>query len=85
MSPFNRSSIDWVSVIALSLLLLIAGRMGERGSLGNRSLGALVTTLLFAIGFCRLVEFTARHGHARVCDSCYRAQPRMDLGPTRAA
>ena len=51
MSSFDQSAIDWVSVIALSLLLLIAGRIGERLSLGNRSLGALVTTLLFAIGF----------------------------------
>ena len=36
MSSFNRSAIDWVSVIALSLLLLIAGQIGERLSFGNR-------------------------------------------------
>ena len=65
MSSFNRSAIDLISVIALSLLLHIAGRMGERLSFGDRSLGALVATPLFTIGFCRLVVFTARHGHAR--------------------
>jgi len=69
MSSFNRSAIDWVSIIALSLLLLIAGQIGERLSFGNRSLGALVTTLLFAIGFavwsCSLHD-TVTHAFAIV-------------------
>jgi hypothetical protein len=51
MSAFNWSAIDWVSLVALSLLVLVAARVGERLSFGSRGLGALVTTLLFAIGF----------------------------------
>jgi hypothetical protein len=51
MSSFNRSAIDWVSLVALSLFVLIVARIGERLSFGNRGVGALVTALLFAIGF----------------------------------
>jgi hypothetical protein len=51
MSAFNWSAIDWVSLVALSLLVLVAARIGERLSFGSRGLGALMTTLLFAIGF----------------------------------
>jgi hypothetical protein len=51
MSAFNWSAIDWVSLIALSLFVLIVARIGERLSFGNRGVGALVTALLFAIGF----------------------------------
>jgi len=51
MSAMNWSAIDWVSLVALSLLVLIAARIGERLSFGNRGVGALVTALLFALGF----------------------------------
>jgi hypothetical protein len=51
MSSINWSAIDWVSLVALSLLVLIVARIGEQLSFGNRGVGALVTALLFAIGF----------------------------------
>lgn len=51
MSSFNWSAIDWISLTALSLLVLIVAHIGERLSLGNRGVGALITALLFAIGF----------------------------------
>jgi len=51
MSAMNWSAIDWVSLVALSLLVLIAARIGERLSFGNRGVGALFTALLFALGF----------------------------------
>ena len=51
MSSFNWSAIDWVSLIALSLFVLIVARMGEQLSFRNRGVGALITALLFAIGF----------------------------------
>ena len=51
MSGFNWSAIDWISLLALSLLVLVAARIGERLSFGNRGVGALVTALLFAVGF----------------------------------
>lgn len=51
MSAINWSAIDWVSLVALSLLVLIAARIGERLSFGSRGLSALITALLFAGGF----------------------------------
>lgn len=51
MSMFNWAAIDWVSLIALSLLVLIAARIGERLSFGSRGLAAFTTALLFAVGF----------------------------------
>jgi hypothetical protein len=51
MSAINWSAIDWVSLVALSLFVLIVARVGERLSFGNRGVGALVTALLFAAGF----------------------------------
>ena len=51
MSGFNWSAIDWISLLALSLLVLVAARIGERLSFGNRGVGALVTALFFAVGF----------------------------------
>lgn len=51
MTAFNWSAIDWVSLVALSLLVLLAARAGERLSFGSRGLGAIVTALLFAAGF----------------------------------
>ena len=51
MSSFNWSAIDWVSLFALSLFVLIIARVGEYVSFGNRGVGALITALLFALGF----------------------------------
>ena len=51
MSSMNWSAIDWVSLVALSLFVLIIARIGERLSFGNRGVGAFITALLFALGF----------------------------------
>src|SRR5262250_1639164 len=51
MSSFNWSAIDWTSLIALSVFVLLVARLGERLSFGNRGVGALITALLFALGF----------------------------------
>ena len=51
MPAFNWSAIDWVSLVALSLLVLAAARSGERLSFGSRGLGAFITALLVAAGF----------------------------------
>jgi len=51
MSAIQWSAIDWVSLIALSLFVLIVARIGEQLSFGNRGVGALITALLFAVGF----------------------------------
>jgi hypothetical protein len=51
MSSITWSAIDWVSLVALSLFVLIVARIGEQLSLGNRGVGALVTAFLFALGF----------------------------------
>ena len=51
MSAINWAAIDWVSLVALSLFVLIAARIGERLSFGSRGLAAFITALLFAAGF----------------------------------
>ena len=51
MPLINWAAIDWVSLVALSLLVLIVAHIGERLSFGSRTLGAVVTAILFAIGF----------------------------------
>jgi hypothetical protein len=51
MSTLNWAAIDWISLVALSILVLIVARIGEQLSLGNRGVGALIAALLFAIGF----------------------------------
>jgi hypothetical protein len=51
MSTLNWAAIDWVSLGALSILVLIVARIGEQLSFGNRGVAALITALLFAIGF----------------------------------
>jgi hypothetical protein len=51
MSSINWSAIDWVSLVALSLFVLIIARIGEQLSFRNRGVGALITALLFAVGF----------------------------------
>jgi hypothetical protein len=58
MSAFNWSAIDWISLVALSLLVLVAARIGERLSFGSRGLGAVVTALLFAAGFAAWSYFS---------------------------
>jgi hypothetical protein len=51
MTAFNWAAIDWVSLIALSLVVLAAARIGERLSFGSRGLSAFLAALLFAVGF----------------------------------
>ena len=51
MPAINWAAIDWMSLVVLSLLVLVAARIGERLSFGSRGLGALVTALIFAAGF----------------------------------
>ena len=69
MSGFNWSAIDWISLLALSLLVLVVARIGERLSFGNRGVGALVTALLFALGFAAWsysLHDTVRHAIATI-------------------
>jgi hypothetical protein len=58
VSAFNWSAIDWISLVALSLLVLVAARLGERLSFGSRGVGAVVTTLVFATGFAAWSYFS---------------------------
>src|SRR5262249_13636088 len=58
VTAFNWSAIDWVSLVALSVLVLVAARIGERLSFGSRGLGALVTALIFAAGFAAWSYFS---------------------------
>ena len=51
MWSINWAAIDWVSLIALTLLVLIAVRIGERLSFGSRAAHAFLTAVLFALGF----------------------------------
>jgi hypothetical protein len=51
MSAINWAAIDWVSLVALSALVLVVARIGERLSFGSRGLGAVMTALLFALGY----------------------------------
>ena len=51
MTAMNWAAIDWLSLAALSLLVLVAAGIGQRLSFGNRGVGALLTALLFALGF----------------------------------
>lgn len=51
MSGIAWSAIDWTSLVVLSLVVLIAARIGEGLSFGNRGVGALVAALIFAVGF----------------------------------
>jgi hypothetical protein len=51
MPLINWATIDWVSLVALSMLVLFAALIGERLSFGSRTLGAIVTAVLFAAGF----------------------------------
>ena len=69
MSAFNWAAIDWVSLVALSLLVLVAARIGERLSFGSRGVGALMTALLFAAGFAAWsygLHETVRQGIAMI-------------------
>jgi hypothetical protein len=51
MSGFSWSAIDWISLVALALVVLVAARIGEWLSFGNRGVGALIAALLFAVAF----------------------------------
>ena len=51
MSSINWAAIDWVGLVALSLLVLFVAHIGERLSFGSRTAGAIVTALLFSVGF----------------------------------
>lgn len=64
MSSIVWSAIDWMSLVALSILVLIAARIGQSLSFDNRGVGALITALLFAVGFATWsysVHDTVRH------------------------
>jgi hypothetical protein len=63
---FNWSAIDWVSLVALSLLVLVAARVGERLSFGSRGLAAVVTALLFGVGFAAWSYFSLHEALAQV-------------------
>jgi hypothetical protein len=67
MSGFNWSAIDWVSLVALSIVVLIVARIGEKLSFGNRGVGALLAALLFAVVFAAWsysIHDTVTHGIA---------------------
>jgi hypothetical protein len=67
MSTFNWSAIDWVSLIALSLLVLIVVPISDQLLFRNRGGGALITALLVAVGFAAWsysVHDTATHAFA---------------------
>jgi len=51
MSSINWAAIDWVSLIALTVLVIIAVRIGERLSFGSRAAHAVLAALIFALGF----------------------------------
>lgn len=51
MSAINWGAIDWVTLIAFSLFVLVAYNIGERLSFGSRAAGGLLTALVFALGF----------------------------------
>ena len=51
MPLINWATIDWVSLVALSMLVLFAALIGERLSFGSRTLSAIFTAVLFAAGF----------------------------------
>lgn len=51
MPLINWAAIDWVSLVALTLLVLFVAHVGERLSFGSRTFGAIVTSVLFAVGF----------------------------------
>ncbi len=51
MSAINWAAIDWVALVALSLLALFAYNVGERLSFGSRALGGIMSALFFAAGF----------------------------------
>jgi hypothetical protein len=72
MLVINWAAIDWVSLIALSLFVLVAARIGERLSFGSRGLGAFLTALLFAAGFAvwsYALHDTLRQGIAMLAPS----------------
>jgi hypothetical protein len=58
MSVIDWSAIDWVSLVALTVLVLVAARIGERLSFGSRSLNAVLTAFLFAVGFAAWSYFS---------------------------
>lgn len=51
MSTFAWSNIDWLSLVALSLVVLVVARIGQSLSFDNRGVGALIAAVLFAVAF----------------------------------
>jgi hypothetical protein len=51
MPLINWAAIDWVSLVVLTLLVMFVAHIGERLSFGSRTFGAIVTAVLFAVGF----------------------------------
>jgi hypothetical protein len=69
MSAIAWSAIDWMSLVALSILVLITARIGQSLSFNTRGIGALITALLFAAGFAAWsysVHDTVRHALAGI-------------------
>jgi len=69
MAGITWSAIDWVSLVALSIFVLVAARIGQALSFDNRGVGALITALLFAVGFAAWsysLQDTVRHTLAMV-------------------
>jgi hypothetical protein len=51
MSGIDWAAIDWPSLIVLTVVVLIAARLGERLSFGSRALASILTAALFAAAF----------------------------------
>jgi hypothetical protein len=69
MSGFNWLAVDWLSLLALSLLVLLGVRIGERLSFGSRGVAAVLTTVIFAVGFAAWsysLHDTVRHAIAMI-------------------
>jgi len=72
MPAIDWSAIDWVSLVALTVLVLVAARIGERLSFGSRALNAVLTALLFAAGFAVWSYFSM---HARLAQGFAMIMP----------
>jgi len=49
--PIDLTSVDWLYVAVLAVLVFLSGVVGNLLSFGNRVRGALLTAILFAVLF----------------------------------